>query len=117
MKASDRYAVSHVTCELSGQTLSVLNLSVGGFFIATDRPPVLAQLVELSMRLPDREPFKVVGKVSWVNRDERGTPGELPGGSGIKITRIDFPNKLAIVDYLKRSQSVTPRSVDDRGRS
>ncbi len=117
MKASDRYPVSDVTCELSGQTHLALNLSIGGFFIATDRPPVLGQIVELSVRLPEREPFKVVGKVSWVNRDERGSPRDLPVGSGIKITKIDFPNKLAIVDYLKRSQAATQRSIDDRGRN
>ena len=117
MRASDRYAVSDVTCELSGQTLSVLNLSVGGFFIATDRPPGLGQLVELSVQLPEREPFRVVGKVCWVHRDEHGQPGELPGGSGIKIAKIDFPDKLAIIDYLKRLPSATPRSIDDRGRS
>ena len=116
MKASDRYPVSDLTCELSGQTHLVLNLSVGGFFIATDRPPVLGQLVELSMRLPEREPFKVVGKVSWVNRDEAGKTRELPVGSGIKITKIEFPNKLAIVDYLKRSHAAMQRSIDDRGR-
>ena len=115
MKASDRYPVSDVTCELSGQKHLVLNLSVGGFFIATDRPPGLGQLVELSMRLPERDPFKVVAKVSWVNLDERGRTRELPIGSGIKITRIEFPDKLAIVDYLKRSQAATQRSVDDRG--
>lgn len=92
----------------------MLNLSVGGFFVATDRPPVLGQLVELSIKLPDREPFKVVGKVSWVNRDERTR--DLPVGSGIKITKIEFPNKLAIVDYLKRARAAMQRSIDDRGR-
>ncbi len=116
MKATDRYRVADVTCELSGQSHLVLNLSVGGFFIATDRPPGLGQLVELSMTLPEREPFKVVGRVSWVNREEPGMRRELPGGSGIKITKIDFPNKLAIVDYLKGSQAATARSIGDRGR-
>ena len=116
MKASDRFSVSDVVCELSGRPHQVLNLSVGGFFIATDRPPVLGQLVELQMKLPEREPFRVLGKVSWVNRDEGSQPGELPTGSGIKITKIEFPDKLAIVDYLKRSETATTRRLEDRGR-
>jgi Tfp pilus assembly protein PilZ len=102
MKASDRFFVEGVPCGLHGKQLPVANLSVGGFFAATDQPPALGQLVDMELTLGTRAAFRFTGKVSWVNEQTHPKPTELPRGFGVKILRIDFPDKLAIVDHLKR---------------
>jgi Tfp pilus assembly protein PilZ len=103
VKASDRYFVDGVSCTLNGKTMRVANLSVGGLFAATDEPPIEGQVVVFALKLRERAPFEVVGKVTWINRpaDSPKSP-ELPEGFGIKITKIAFPDKLAILDLLKR---------------
>jgi Tfp pilus assembly protein PilZ len=102
MKASDRFFVEGVTCGLHGKELPVANLSVGGFFAATDQPPALGQLVDMDLTLGRRASFRFTGKVTWVNEQDQPKQTELPRGFGVKILRIDFPDKLAIVDHLKR---------------
>ena len=111
MKATDRYLVSDIACQLNGRVVPVLNLSVGGFFVATDDLPIPGQVVDLELRLPKRSPFGVLAKVTWINRpaptDAKGRA--LPQGFGVKITQIAFPDKLAILDLLKRSSRSGPR--------
>jgi hypothetical protein len=62
------------------------------------------QVVALQLRLGNREPFTVVGQVTWVNDSRKPKKPEVPPGFGVKITKIAFPDKLAILDLLKRSQ-------------
>jgi Tfp pilus assembly protein PilZ len=109
MKATDRYLVSDIACQLNGRVMPVLNLSVGGFFIATDDPPIPGQVVGLELRLPKRPPFEVLAKVTWINRPDTAKARGLPLGFGVKITQIAFPHKLAILDLLKRSTRSAPR--------
>lgn len=103
MKASDRYLVKDVSCLLDGHALRVGNLSVGGLFVATDRPPMKGQVLSLEIALKGRPPFRIVGRVSWINRPEKPEAPALPQGFGIKITQIAMADKLALVDLLKRS--------------
>jgi len=103
MKASDRFFVDGVRCRVLGSELPVANLSVGGFYVACEQTPILGQIVDLEMTLGERPPFKASGRVTWVNNDPQlPQASELPRGFGIKIIRIDFQDKLAIVDFLKR---------------
>lgn len=102
MKASDRFFVEGVRCRVLGSELPVANLSVGGFYVASDQTPILGQIVDLEMALGGRPPFRMSGRVTWVNEAEEPRTSELPRGFGIKIIRIDFQDKLAIVDFLKR---------------
>lgn len=110
MKASDRYFVEGVSCSLGGREMRVANLSVGGLFAACeDDPPPPGQVVSLKLRLGERPPFEVLARVTWINRP--GQPGvrHLPKGFGVKVTKIAFPDKLAILDLLKRlGPSVVP---------
>ena len=104
MKASDRYFVNGVTCIMGDHEMRVANLSVGGLFAATDDdPPMEGQFVSLQLRLGPRPPFTVQGKVTWINQPSNPKAHDLPKGFGIKITKIEFPDKLAILDMLKRS--------------
>jgi hypothetical protein len=43
--------------------------------------------------------------VAWVNGQESASP-TLPTGCGITITKIAFPDKLALVDRLRRAATV-----------
>ena len=102
MKATDRYFVDGVICELNGRAMRVANLSVGGLFAATEEPPMPGQFVSLELKLKERS-FTVLGQVTWINDPAAPRAPDLPQGFGVKITKIAFPDKLAILDLLKRS--------------
>jgi hypothetical protein len=108
LKSTDRFLVEGVVCTLLGRTLPVVNLSVGGFFAATASPPPAGDLLELELELQGRPAFPVAGKVLWVNEAVEPRAPALPGGFGFKITRIALPDKIAIVDFLKRAGPTLP---------
>lgn len=103
MKGEDRFFIDGVTCSLDGYPMRVANLSVGGLFAASDRVPMAGQIVELEIVLGARPPFRVVGKVTWINDPRQPKSPDLPQGFGVKIQKIAFADKLAILDVLKRS--------------
>ena len=111
MKGSDRYFIDGVLCRFDGEPLQVTNLSVGGFFAACDRPPAKGQVVALELVLQGHDPFPVLGTVTWTNNGNK-PKGNFPRGFGVKITRIAFLDKLAILNVLKQTdpsrQRVTP---------
>jgi hypothetical protein len=109
MKATDRYFVDGVFCAMNGHLMPVANLSVGGLFAATEDPPMPGQVVSLDLALGPRPPFKVLATVTWINQPERPKAAHLPQGFGVKITRIEFPDKLAILDLLKRNDTLRVR--------
>lgn len=103
MKGTDRFVVEGVVCTLHGNPLPVANLSVGGFFAATDVPPPRGELLELDLALKGRPAFRVMGKVMWINDPVNPRAPDLPRGFGFKIQRIALPDKIALVDFLKRA--------------
>jgi hypothetical protein len=113
MKASDRFVIEGVTCELGGRPLKVANLSISGLFAITDLALVSGQHVEMTLHLPDRAPFRVLGLVSWTNDPAAPRAPDLPQGLGIRLTRIDLPDKVALLDLLKRT---SPAAVRQRTR-
>lgn len=108
MKSTDRFRVESVACTVHGRALPVVNLSVGGFFAATATPPPAGELLELELALPGRPPFRVMGKVVWINEADGARAAPLPRGFGVKITRIALPDKIAILDFLKRAAPSRP---------
>ena len=66
MRGRDRVSSFDVTCEWDGEARAVANLSLGGFFVASDNPLPVGQVVALHLLLPDR-PLSVEGKVAWIN--------------------------------------------------
>ena len=103
MKSSDRFFVDGVTCSYDGAPRPVANLSVGGFFVAADRPPMRGQVLDLELRLGARRAFQVLGTVTWVNDGSDGAR-EIPPGFGVKITRIALGDKVALIDLLRRAE-------------
>jgi Tfp pilus assembly protein PilZ len=104
VKPTERYLIDDVTCRLDGDGLRVANLSVGGLFVATGRPPLEGQVVRLTLELGDEQGHEVVGTVTWINHGRDPRAKDLPAGFGVRITKIGLPAKLAIVNALKRSK-------------
>ena len=109
MKSSERYFIDGVRCRLDGDGLPVANLSVGGLFAATERPPLLGQVVRLELLLCESEIYEVVGRVTWLNDGSSRRAPQLPCGFGVRITQIGLPAKLAIVNALKRAEVTRTR--------
>jgi len=112
MKATDRFNIDGVVCELGGRRLKVANLSISGLFAITDLALTAGQHVEMTLHLPDRAPFRLTGLVSWTNDPASPRAPDLPQGLGIRITRIALPDKVALLDLLKRTP---PAAVRQRG--
>jgi hypothetical protein len=117
MKATDRFIIDGVVCELDGRQLKVANLSISGLFAITDLALTPGQHVEITLRLPERAPFRLLGQVSWTNDPAAPRAPDLPQGLGIRITRIALPDKVALLDLLKRTSpgNVRPRGGGDSG--
>lgn len=118
MRSTDRFSIKDVRCDIGGATLPVANLSVGGFYVACEPPLPLAQAVAFELVFADGWRVAAVGRVVWVNGDGGAVSSGLPAGCGITITKIAFPDKLAIVDRLRRAQEApVERRVADRDLS
>lgn len=107
MKATDRFEIPGVACRLAGETLPVVNLSVSGLFVASERPPLPGQVVALELLVGERH-YPLSCKVTWLNRPESPRTKELPAGCGLAIVSIDLAAKLAIVDLVKRAAETAP---------
>ena len=103
MRSTDRFSLEAVECALGGHRLPVANLSVGGFYVACEPPPPLGQSVAFELFFADGWRMSAVGRVAWVNGLESAGTSGLPAGCGITITKIAFPDKLAIIDRLRRA--------------
>ena len=103
MKGTDRFVVDDVVCAVHGATLKVANLSVGGLFAATRSAPPLGEMLEMDVALKGRAPFRVTGKVAWINEAKEPKAPDLPQGFGFKIIKIALPDKVALLDFLKRA--------------
>lgn len=102
MKSRDRITLDDARCLLDGEALPVANLSLGGFFVATDKPLITGQVVALRLQVGSRD-IPIFGKVAWVNARDDRRHAELPPGFGVSITRIDLADKVALVDILRRA--------------
>ena len=108
MKSRDRVHLADARCVLDGEDLPVANLSLGGFFVATERPLLAGQIVALRLKVGGRD-LPIFGKVAWVNGVDAPQHAELPPGFGVSITRIDLADKVALVEILRQA-SRRPRS-------
>jgi PilZ domain-containing protein len=109
MRSTDRFSIEDVRCHVGGASLAVANLSLGGFFVACEPPLPTGHSVAFDLVFADGWRVPAVGRVAWVNGQIDNKP-DLPTGCGITITRIAFPDKLALVDRLRRaSTAADPR--------
>lgn len=109
MRSTDRFALLDVRCELGDASLPVANLSMGGFFVVCQPPLPRGQVLAFDLVFPSGGRIPALGRVAWVNDPGAVRNPKLPIGCGVTITRIAFPDKLAIVQLLKRVSTVAPR--------
>jgi Tfp pilus assembly protein PilZ len=105
VRSTDRFLIEDVRCSVGGALFDVANLSVGGFFVACEPPLPIGHSVAFELVFADGWRAPAVGRVAWVNGLEPSTPS-LPTGCGITITKIAFPDKLALIDRLRRAAAV-----------
>jgi len=103
LKGTDRFVVNDVACAFQGTTAPVANLSVGGLFAATQMLPPLGEMMEMDVAIKGRPPFRIMGTVAWINDANPKKAPDLPPGFGFRILRIALPDKVALVDFLKRA--------------
>jgi hypothetical protein len=101
-----RFFAENVYCTVEGRMLRVANLSPGGLFAATARPPEQGQVVLLELQLGRREAFRILAEVSWVNRGREPKSHDLPEGFGARFTRIAASDREAIVEALRQADPV-----------
>jgi hypothetical protein len=101
VRAEDRFNVDGVTCEIGGETLPVVNMSLGGFYVAMERSPLAGQVISTRINLPDGVSIAAAGRVAWVNGVQHRIHPRLPPGCGVQHLRVAFSDKLAIVAALR----------------
>jgi Tfp pilus assembly protein PilZ len=111
MKGTDRYIVEGVSVQVGGERLRVVNMSVGGLFVATEGPvPPLGHSMAIDVFLPGRERgLSVTAAVTWVNEKVNPRLPRLPPGFGVKIQRVGFKEKMELLHYLRDMDPVALR--------
>lgn len=73
------------------------NVSIGGMFIACDKPLDLGTRFRLKFRLPDRgRPVETFGEVRWIVR-----PGEGPQpGMGVRFDALSPADRREVESWL-----------------
>jgi hypothetical protein len=102
MKASDRYQAQGVRATCHGAEVEVLDVSLGGFFVASEMPPRYGSGVEFELSLGGHPPFRVWGTVAWVVSSDDAVAAGRRKGYGVRIQGIGMADKLALVDFLRR---------------
>jgi len=110
MNGTDRYRVRGVSCRLGDHRVDIVNISVGGMFVACDAPLTKGQGVSLELSLPHRA-LSIVGQVSWTNERNMPKVKDLPPGFGVKIVRMDFVDKMALLGFLREVDPSALRRV------
>lgn len=89
------------TSDDSVQTVSALNISAGGLFLATRFPLPAGSMVLLQLNLPSLEgAVEVMGEVVWNNLNSGGQ-SDLPDGMGIRF----ISQSSLVSEYLGTFQS------------
>jgi Tfp pilus assembly protein PilZ len=117
MKSYDRFIIPGARCQLGGETFLVADLSLGGFFVACPLPLATGQVVALDLEFTDGTRVPVVGRVAWVNENDKH-PGRPPG-FGVEVTRIALADKLHLVALLRNipTASKTTTNIPGSDRS
>ena len=113
MRGRERVPSFDVTCEWDGDARAVANLSLGGFFVVSDHPLPVGQVVALRLLLPER-PLTVEGKVAWINEHASPKNPALPAGFGVAIKKIALADKLALVEFLRVRRGASAGPVPRR---
>jgi hypothetical protein len=103
VKASDRFSTDRikVTCTCCGRDLTIVNLSLGGFFVEGQIHPRAGETITLDISLPGHRTFRANGIVAWINPQDRSRAPELPEGFGVRIQHLSLVDKIALINFLR----------------
>ena len=87
----------------------VVNLSVGGFFVETPAPLPKGHSARFELQMPGGRSVSLTGVVTWVNEPSAPMKLQTPPGFGVKIHRIAFPDKMALLALLREAQRTALR--------
>jgi Tfp pilus assembly protein PilZ len=105
LRSTDRYVLEGIRASLYGRDVTVADVSVGGIFVVTNRPPLPGTALTLALVIDDQQPFEIGGSVVWVNLPDERRAARLPEGFGFQIRKITLVDKLAIVNRLRQAET------------
>ena len=81
------------------------NVSEGGVFVATYTAPPIGALVSVRLKLGEREPFELTGRVCWARPVERAAE-HAPAGCGIRFSELSRDAEAAIKAFVSKRDSI-----------
>lgn len=112
MRGKDRFRFTGIQCQVGDDRMDVSNLSLGGFFVASDRPIAPGPVIAVDLIFPSHV-FPLHVKVAWVNEPPNPKQPALPTGFGVSIKQIDLGDKLALIELLRQASRSQPPVRDD----
>ncbi len=106
MRSTDRYVLEGIRANLNGHKVTVADVSVGGLFLATRRPPLPGTALVIELAIEGHPPFEIGGSVVWVNASPGLRAQRLPEGFGFQIRKIALIDKLALVNRLRLAEAI-----------
>jgi len=101
-RSADRVAVSwDVDCVAKDTFLyaSITNISAMGIFIRTDEPLPVGTPMDLAFAPPGHSPFRLHGRVAWVNPLRPNGDNPNPG-MGVRFTELSSEARERLVDVI-----------------
>jgi hypothetical protein len=112
MRGKDRFKFTGIQCQIGHERMPVTNLSLGGFFVASDHPIAPGQVIAVELIFPSRS-FALHVKVAWVNEPPTPKRPSLPTGFGVSIKQIELGDKLALIELLRQASRTKAPVQDD----
>ena len=102
-RSYDRYEVEwSVDCVADDTFLyaSIANISAMGIFVKTIEPLAVGTRLVLSFAPPGYEPFKLHGKVAWINRVRPDGDNPNPG-MGVRFVDLQPEDRERLVEVIR----------------
>jgi type IV pilus assembly protein PilZ len=99
----DRFEVTwSVDCVATDTFLfaSIANISEMGIFVLTTEPLLVGTRLILSFSPPGHEPFKLEGRVAWVNALRENGDNPNPG-MGVRFVDLKLDDRERLVDVIR----------------
>ena len=101
MKGLDRYRVEGVSCRIDGRLFEVVNVSVGGLFVAAETGvQAVGNKLRLALLLPNHGSVEMAGVVAWINEANAPRVPALPSGFGVRLVRVGFAARMTLLTFL-----------------
>jgi len=102
MRGADRFSGEGMRARCWGKDLTVINLSVGGLFLASESPPPPTQRLVLELHLGAADLLQARVSVVWINDSSVPRAPHLPTGFGVRIHDMPLTDKLRLLGFLRQ---------------